>query len=46
LVNEIHKDIQGDKVMGNASKPISLSPLKFEAAVSVLLKVKPESKTK
>ena len=46
LVNEIHKDIQGDNVMGNASKPISLRPLKFEAAVSALLKVKPEPKTK
>jgi hypothetical protein len=32
--------------MGNAAKPISLRPLKFEAAVSALLKVKPEPKPK
>lgn len=30
--------------MGNASKPISLHPLKFDAAVAALLKVKPQSK--
>jgi hypothetical protein len=30
--------------MGNASKPISLHPLKFKDAVSALLKVKPEPK--
>jgi hypothetical protein len=46
LVNEIHKDIEGDNVLGNASKPISLRPLKLEAAVAALLKVKPEPKTK
>jgi hypothetical protein len=28
--------------MGNASKPISLYPMKFKDAVSALLKVKPE----
>ena len=28
--------------MGNASKPITLHPLKFKDAVSALLKVKPE----
>lgn len=28
--------------MGNASKPITLRPLKFDEAVSAILKVKPE----
>jgi hypothetical protein len=30
--------------MANTSKPITLHPLKFEDAVSALLKVKPEPK--
>jgi hypothetical protein len=30
--------------MGYAAKPISLRPLKFDAAVAALLKVKPEPK--
>jgi hypothetical protein len=30
----------------NASKPISLKPLKFDEAISDLLKVKPEPKEK
>jgi hypothetical protein len=30
--------------MGNAAKPLSLHPLRFERAVSALLKVKPEPK--
>jgi hypothetical protein len=29
---------------GNAAKPLSLRPLKFEDAVAALLKVKPEPK--
>jgi hypothetical protein len=32
--------------MGNASKPITLHPLKFKEAVSALLKVKNEPKAK
>jgi hypothetical protein len=32
--------------MGNASKPITFAPLKFEDAVSALLKVKPKPKPK
>jgi len=32
-------------VKSNAEKPISLKPLKFDEAVSDLLKVKPETKT-
>jgi hypothetical protein len=30
--------------MGNASKPLTLNPLKFEDAISALLKVKPMPK--
>jgi len=30
--------------IGNASRPISLHPLKLDAAVAALLKVKPEHK--
>ena len=33
-----------DKSNSNAEKPISLKPLKFDEAVSGLLKVKPEQK--
>jgi hypothetical protein len=34
------------KRQSNAKKPISLRPLKFDEAVSDLLKVKPETKDK
>jgi hypothetical protein len=33
-----------NKEHGNAAKPLSLHPLKFEDAVAALLKVKPEPK--
>jgi len=34
------------ETLGNAAKPLSLHPLKFENAVAALLKVKPEPKAK
>ncbi len=38
------RDNQKKTRQSNAEKPISLKPLKFDEAVSDLLKVKPESK--
>ncbi len=38
------EEINENLRMGNASKPITLNPLKFEEAVSALLKVKPMPK--
>jgi hypothetical protein len=40
-MNEISRKEKGQS---NAEKPISLKPLKFDEAVSDLLKVKPEVK--
>lgn len=39
-------DKDGGKKQPSNEKPISLKPLKFEEAVSDLLKVKPETKNK
>lgn len=48
LTEAAERALRGDNLvdasMGNASKPISLYPLKTGAAVSALLKVKPETK--
>ena len=35
---------KSEKKQSNAEKPISLKPLKFDEAISDLLKVKPETK--
>lgn len=40
------KDGKKVRKQSNAEKPISLKPLKFDEAVSDLLKVEPESKDK
>jgi hypothetical protein len=48
LTSAAHRALSGENLegspMGNAAKPLSLHPLKFEAAVSSLLKVKPPAK--
>jgi hypothetical protein len=42
----VNEDNKGKKRQSNAEKPISLKPLKFDEAVSDLLKVKPLPKSR
>jgi hypothetical protein len=42
----LKKTKHGKRLGGNAEKPISLKPLEFDEAVSGLLKVKPQGKSR